>query len=307
MPNPTDSLDDAIHRTCHSYPGSIKALARDLSLVPGTLYNKCNPAMTSHCLNLREALDIMRLSRNFSILEVLCRRTHHACISKVTFRHASDMVLFDAWTACDMEHGKTVEMLREALQDRRIDREEFRQIRAEMFIDFARELELLDRLGQYAGISQAAPAVDDADLAGAVAETVQQYPGGIVELAGKTGMRAIELQKKADASRPDDLLNIHEALRLMLATGHYAILHTLAGLLDHTCVDIPRYTGMNDMELLDAWSSWSDQRGDTVCTIHDALRDSTVECEELTRIEQEMFRDFETELALLARLGLMVQ
>ncbi len=302
-----DSLDAAIQTTCRKYPGSIKALASDLSIAQGTLYNKCNPGMTSHCLNLQEALNIMHLSQNFSILQVLCRKTHHACVSTVTFQHISDMVLFEAWTACDMEHGKTVTMIREALEDRRIDEMEFRQIRSEMFIDFARELELLDRLRQYAGLPEPTSPVETFSLEESITETVRTTQLDFAKLAASAGMREIELRKKSDPNQPDDILTILEALKLMLTTKNYTILHTLSGMLKHTSIEIPHYEGIDDMELLDAWSSWSDERSDTVSTIHKALVDGTTDRAELGLIEKEMFQDFHTELALLARLRVMIQ
>jgi hypothetical protein len=302
-----DSLEEAIYKSCHEYPGKIKALASDLSIAQGTLYNKCSPGMTSHCVNLQEALEIMRLSRDFSILEVLCRKTHHACVLNATFRHVSDMVLFDAWTACDMEHGKTVTLIREALADKRIDDMEFRKIRSEMFIDFARELELLDRLRQYAGLAIPPPSTDPVPLSACIAETITTCTQNLAALAESIGMREVDLRKKSDPARPDGILTLQETLKLMQASENYAILHALAGLLDHTCIPIPRYDGIDDMELLDAWSSWSDERSDTVSSIHDALVDGKMVSRELEQIEREMFQEFHTELALLARLRLMIQ
>jgi len=307
MTRHTDSLDDAIARTGRDFPGGIKSLAEKLSVNPGTLYNKCNPGMPSHRLTLQEALDIMRHSQDMRILEVLCRKTHHACVSLTQFRHAGDMALFDAWTASDMEHGRTVETIRNALSDERIDKNEYRAIRSEMFIDFARELELLDRLNNFCSNPphKEAPAITD--LKKAVVETVQQYPDGLPHLAQQLDMREIDLQKKADSDLPNEFPSIHDALKLMLETGNFTLLHTTAYLLNHTCIAIPHYHGENDMGLLDAWSSWSDERSDTVSAIHRALSDDAIDQDEVAGIEVEMFQDFETELALLARLRLMVQ
>ena len=307
MKPPINSLEHAIAVTSHDYPGGIQALAEKISVNPGTLYNKCNPGMPSHRLTLREAVDIMHHSRDVRILEVLCRETHHACVAPARFRHVGDMALFDAWTASDMEHGKTAESIRTALSDARIDIHEYRAIHAEMFADFARALELLDRLNAFCNNPPRNPPPAVTDLKQAVFDTVQNYPGGLSQLAGKMGVREVDLHKKSSPEHPDEHLSLQDALSLMHETADFTVLHVAAHLLDHACVLIPRYHGEDDMALLDAWSSWSDERGDTVAAIHQVLIDGSIDPQELVMIEAEMFKDFETELALLARLASMVQ
>ena len=34
-------LEETLSQSCRNYPGGIKSLAADLSINPGTLYNKC--------------------------------------------------------------------------------------------------------------------------------------------------------------------------------------------------------------------------------------------------------------------------
>lgn len=301
-----DSLEETIKNTCHAYPGGIQSLAADLSVNEGTFYNKCNPRMPSHHINLHEALEIMRLSQDFSILQTLCRKTHHACVSIVKFQHLCDMDLFNAWTACDMEHGKTVEIIKDALADGRIYKAEFKNIRSEMFIDFAHQLELLDRLKQFSDDIEETPEKTPT-LANAVHKTVESAQKDLPELASSIGMRTIDLQKKSDPENTDHILTVQESLKLIQQTDNYTILNALAKELNHTCIAIPLYEGINDMELLDAWSSWSDERGDTVSVIHTTLSDEKIEKSELLKIEKEMFQDFHTELALLARLRFMIK
>jgi hypothetical protein len=302
-----DSLDDAIARTSHDFPGGGKVLADRMSINPGTLYNKCNPGMPTHRLTLPEAVDVMRHCQDVRILKVLCQKAHHACVSWLQFQQVGDMALFDAWTAADMEHGKTVESIRDALSDGRIDHHEYRRIKTEMFVDFAREIELLERLNAFCNNPPRQTPIHITDLKLAMHETVQQYPGGLPDLARKLGMRDFDLHKKTSPEFPGEFLNIHDVLKLMLETGDYTVLHAMANLLDYTCVPIPQYRGSNDMELLDAWSSWSDERGDTVAAIHQALNDGVIDRQEVSAIEKGVFEDFETELALLARLELMIQ
>ncbi|VAW78439.1 hypothetical protein MNBD_GAMMA15-1491 [hydrothermal vent metagenome] len=306
MTQHTDSLDNAIAKTGRDFPGGVKSLAKKLSVNPGTLYNKFNPGMPSHRLTLQEALDTMRHSQDVRILEVLCRKTHHACVSQIQFRNTGDMALFDAWTASDIEHGRTAEVIRSALSDEQIDKDEFRGIRSEMFIDFARGLELLDRLNIFSSnpLRKKPPATTD--LKQAIFETVQQYPDGLPHLARKLDMRETDLRKKADPDLPNEFPSIHDALKLMQVTENFSLLDTTAHQLNHTCIAIPRYDGDNDMALLDAWSSWSDERSDTISAIHQALNDGEIDQDEIAGVEVNMFRDFETELALLARLRSMI-
>lgn len=301
-----DSLEEIISNTCHAYPGGIKSLAADISVNPGTLYNKCNPSMASHHLTIQEALDVMHHSQDFSILEILSLKTHHACISSMQFKHVSDMVLFDAWTACDIEHGITAKIIRDALEDKCINKTEFQQIHSEMFIDFARELELLDRLRQFSGLTDYSTK-EKPTLAETIHETVQTALVEFPEIASNISIREIELHKKSDPYNPEDIFTVQETLKLMQKTKNYSILYTIAAQLNNTCIAIPHYNGVDDMELLDAWSNWSDERGDTVSVIHITLMDSTIEHNELMQIEKEMFQDFHTELALLARLKSLIK
>lgn len=130
---------------------------------------------------------------------------------------------------------------------------------------------------------------------------------GITHLARQLDMREIDLRKKSNPDLPNEFPSSHDALNLMLQTGNFPLLHTTAYLLNYSCIAIPCYHGENDMALLDTWSSWSDERSDTVSVIHHALTDGAIDQDEVAEIEVEMFQDFETELALLARLGLMIQ
>ena len=72
--------------------------------------------------------------------------------------------------------------------------------------------------------------------------------------------------------------------------------------LGYVCVEIPDYSGVSDMELLNAWADWDAARGETGQAIKKALDDSIISGEEIVRIKKEMFEDFQKELALLARL-----
>jgi len=249
---------------------------------------------------------MMGYCKDVRILEFLCRETHHACVPQTQFRHVGDMALFEAWTASDIEHGKTAESIHEALNDKRIDEKEYHHIRAEMFVDFARQLELLNRLNAFYNnpLPDHPPAITD--LKQATFETVQQYSAGLTQLAKKTGMREVDLRKKSSPEHPDEYLSLQDTLKLMIETKNFTILYCISQLLEHSCISIPTYQGEDDMALLDAWSHWSDERGDTVAAIHKALIDGAIDRQESIRIEKEMFQDFETELALLARLASMI-
>ena len=249
---------------------------------------------------------MMQNSQDYSTLKLLCHLTHHACVSPMKFKHISDMALFEAWTACDMEHGITTKVIRDALLDKHINQKEFQQIHSEMFIDFARELELLDRLKHFSGLTES-PKINKQSLDESIYATINNTNKAIPKIATAINMREIDLTKKTSPDSPNDILTVHETLALMLHTDNFSILHALAHQLNHICTIIPKHEGVNDMELLDAWSSWSDERSDTVSLIHHSLKDSTIESDELIQIEKEIYQDFHTELALLARLRLMIE
>ncbi len=106
---------------------------------------------------------------------------------------------------------------------------------------------------------------------------------------------------------PGHILNINEVRKLINVTGNHELLFELARERGYVCIDIPDYTGVSDMELLNAWADWDAERGETGQAIKKSLEDTAITNDELNKIRKEMFEDFQKELALLRRLESLVE
>ena len=88
----------------------------------------------------------------------------------------------------------------------------------------------------------------------------------------------------------------------MKVTGDHRILFEMARELDYVCMEMPDFSNISDLELLNAQADWDAERGETGQAIKKALDDTRISRVELDRIKKEMFEDFQKELALLSRL-----
>jgi len=118
----------AVYRTVHDFPGGAKALATYLSVRPGTLSNKADPACDTHHLNLSEALAIMKVSENYRILRALGVETNHGVVQLLNLTGVSDLELLDAYTRMNKELGDVAGAMNRAFEDRKLTRVEFNEI-----------------------------------------------------------------------------------------------------------------------------------------------------------------------------------
>ena len=138
-------------------------------------------------------------------------------------------------------------------------------------------------------------------------DTAHAHPGGAKQLAKEIGTQPGTFNNKCDPRMPGHILNINEVRKLLKVTGNHEILFELARERGYVCIDIPDYTGISDMELLNAWADWDAERGETGQAIKKSLEDTTITKDELNKIRKEMFEDFQKELALLSRLESLVE
>ena len=139
-------LDMAVYNTVHDFPGGARALATYLSVRPGTLSNKADPACDTHHLNVSEALAIMLVADDYRILHALAVETHHGLIQLSDLTGTSDMELLDAYTRMNKELGDVAAAMGRAFADRILTRTEYGGIRREIFQAINAQLELLRRL-----------------------------------------------------------------------------------------------------------------------------------------------------------------
>lgn len=142
----TTDLERAMYSLVHDHEGGAPALAPLVRMNPGTLANKVNYRMDSHHLTVDEAVQIQLVRRAFPVFEAEARLFGFITVPVPRLRNVSDMQLLDAWADWHADIGETGAEIKKALQDGRITRAEIDAIRREMFEDFQRELELLQRL-----------------------------------------------------------------------------------------------------------------------------------------------------------------
>lgn len=117
----------------------------------------------------------------------------------------------------------------------------------------------------------------------AAAQTVQAYPGGSESLAPRIGISAGILRNKVNVNNTGNHLTLAEANEIMAVTGDHRILQALAQEHGYVLAHTDLGAGDNRMlmhHLLDLGMA----EGELSRTIHDALADNTITCNEMNAI-----------------------
>lgn len=140
-------IDQAKYAVVHDFKDGAERLATLIRMNLGTLYNKVNPSVETHHLSVDEAVSIQLATGDYRIVEAESRALGGVFVPILPANtNISDMALLDAWAEWHIETGETAAVIRDALSDGKIDRHEVEKIKTEMFEDFQRELQLLQRL-----------------------------------------------------------------------------------------------------------------------------------------------------------------
>lgn len=106
------------YNTIHSYLGGVKSLAHDLDMNPTTLDNKVNPHNSTHHLRLDEAVAIMALTENHSLIYVMCDQLgFKPPLPKGDCGSVSDTALLELHASVHKEMGDVSACLLDALED----------------------------------------------------------------------------------------------------------------------------------------------------------------------------------------------
>jgi hypothetical protein len=125
-------LELAIHQTGADHKGGIKDLSQKMAVSYSTLANKLNPACEGHRLSIHEALSLMLITRNFSILHVIADECGFVLTPKGEPNNSGDQALLEAYGKVHAENGDIARALLGALEDGKFTPNEINEITREV-------------------------------------------------------------------------------------------------------------------------------------------------------------------------------
>lgn len=141
---PTD-VTDAVYRLVHDF--GVDRLARMTGTSPGVISNKANPHETTHHRpTLAEGIVWTNISQDTRIAEAFCRATGGVFVSLDEMERQSDDALLDLLLAALTKEGEAARSLSDVLQDGRVTRMEFEELRRAELEAVAARLTVLQRV-----------------------------------------------------------------------------------------------------------------------------------------------------------------
>lgn len=124
-----DLLDQAVYDTAHGARGGLSRLADSMGLSRQVLINKVNYNNEQNKLSLREALSIMEITQDYSILEEAARMLGY----KVEPLNAQpDKSLLSAIVNAGADHGQVHQTIEAAILDQKINPRELKLISSQV-------------------------------------------------------------------------------------------------------------------------------------------------------------------------------
>lgn len=136
---------DAFHRTVHSAPGGVDALAVRMGYSTGLLRNKANPNSTTNVLSADDLFNGCAFTGDYAAMHAFCAGLGFVC-TKIDEQPASDMAVLESVTGLWKELGNFGTEVHAALADGRIEKHEVNSIDAALFVVFRLAMELRARL-----------------------------------------------------------------------------------------------------------------------------------------------------------------
>lgn len=140
---------DACCTLAHEFPGGLSGLSERLGKSVKTLSNELNPGQTRHKLGLGDAVELMRITRNYKPLQAVAAALNHTVVYLGDVSATSDTELLNTYAEWHREIGDVAREVAAALQDGLIEREEYLRVRKEgmeqihVFFQFLARLEAL--------------------------------------------------------------------------------------------------------------------------------------------------------------------
>lgn len=126
--------------------GGVPALAKSINVREGTLYNKVNPTMDGHTLNVDEFRAALLQTKDFRPLDELERDCGRIAYKLPDFSKIGDVALLEAYSKIHKEAGDVAANLSQALADGDITIVEAAQIEKEVLEQVAAMMEFLERV-----------------------------------------------------------------------------------------------------------------------------------------------------------------
>ena len=120
---------DAFHRTVHSFPGGVEALAPRVGMQAGVLRNKANPTSPYNKPMLDDVDLVMGITGDHSVLHALAANHGYVCVRMENDVAPSDMAVLEIMAKCWSANGDFGTSVNNALADGRITIKEIEQIR----------------------------------------------------------------------------------------------------------------------------------------------------------------------------------
>lgn len=144
-------------------------------------------------------------------------------------------------------------------------------------------------------------------LAEAIYRTVHDHPGGAVRLAPKVGMNAGTLSNKANPAMEEHKLGLLESVPIQRITDDFRILAAYAWALDHAVVPVGDFARCSDLELLDLYTRYHAEIGQTANSVREALAQPRVRAADVAKVRRELIEDMQAGMAFLARLEALAE
>lgn len=119
-------------------------------------------------------------------------------------------------------------------------------------------------------------------------DLVHEFPGGAAALATLAGMSGGTLSNKVNPGMESHRLALTEAVTLQAIADDYRILYAEAAALKHVCLPLADWSGISDIEVLNAYTKLNKELGEHAKAIHGALSDGRVTRKEFNRIDGEL-------------------
>lgn len=292
------SIKDTVYNKTNDRAG-IKKIAPQLNLSDNVLRNKINPNYDAH-LHLSELHKIIEITNDAEPINILAQEFNHACAQNNIYKNISDDEIMRSRSSWEMERAQTCEMIEQVRANGKVTKTEIQKLKEEIYDDFSKQLSLLYKL------KSCIPEYDIPkntitlnDLLDEVCDTIKKNNVSEKNIGIK---QQGYLKNICDPGNSDELNAIHMR-EIVKFTKNYKIIELFCQSLNHTCVNLKKYSGQPKAKLFKTVRfKWDAERGETDQAISRALEDESLSLEEFTLIEKEIYDDFRIEIAVLEML-----